>query len=88
MNKPAFSIILLLIVQGLNAQLKQKISTAIDRIEPACIEWRRQLHQYPELGYNEFKTAKLIAGHFDVRKNQVTIKSGAGGRLKLVQIDG
>jgi hypothetical protein len=29
----------------------------------------------------------LIAGHFGVRKAQVTVKSGASGRLKLIQID-
>lgn len=30
----------------------------------------------------------LIAGHFGVRKAQVVIKSGASGRLKLVQVKG
>ena len=29
----------------------------------------------------------LLAAHFKVRKAQVSIKSGASGRLKLVQID-
>jgi len=29
---------------------------------------------------------KLIAEHFSVRKAQVSIKSGASGRLKRVQI--
>ena len=28
----------------------------------------------------------LIASHFGLRKSQVTIKSGAAGRLKLVQL--
>ncbi|MGZ8552988.1 MAG: amidohydrolase [Chitinophagaceae bacterium] len=85
MNKPTLSIILLLIVQGLNAQLKQKISNAIDKIEPACIEWRRQLHQYPELGYNEFKTAKLIAGHLKklgLEVKESVAKTGVVGLLR------
>lgn len=85
MKKPAFSIILILFVQTLNAQLKQKISNSIDKIEPACIEWRRQIHQYPELGYNEIKTAKMIAGHLrkiglDVKEN--VAKTGVVGILK------
>ncbi|HEY0732814.1 MAG TPA: hypothetical protein VGD33_10385, partial [Chitinophagaceae bacterium] len=42
-------------------KLKEKISPAIDKIEPKCIEWRRQIHQYPELGNREFNTAKLVA---------------------------
>ena len=29
----------------------------------------------------------LVASHFKLRKAQVTIKHGAGGRLKLVQLD-
>jgi uncharacterized protein len=29
----------------------------------------------------------LIADHFSVRKAQVSIKSGASGRMKLVQIE-
>ncbi len=30
---------------------------------------------------------EVVAAHFGVRKAQVSIKSGATGRLKLVQID-
>jgi amidohydrolase len=45
------------------AQLSPKISSAIDKVERKCIAWRHQLHQYPELGNREFKTAKLIAEH-------------------------
>jgi uncharacterized protein (TIGR00251 family) len=29
----------------------------------------------------------VLAEHFGVRKAQITIKSGASGRMKLVQID-
>ena len=39
------------------------IQTATTKIESKCIDWRRQLHQNPELGNREFNTAKLIAGH-------------------------
>ena len=30
----------------------------------------------------------LVARHFGLRKAQVTIRSGASGRLKLVQVEG
>ena len=40
-----------------------KIETAINKIETKCINWRRNFHEYPELGNREFKSAKLIAGH-------------------------
>ena len=57
-----------------NAQLKQKIDAAIAKIEPKCIDWRRQLHKYPELGNREFKTSKLIAEH--LTKLGLEVKEG------------
>jgi amidohydrolase len=32
-------------------------------VEPKVIEWRRDIHQHPELGNREFRTAKLVAEH-------------------------
>lgn len=55
-------------------KLKEKISPAIDKIEPKCIEWRKQIHQYPELGNREFNTAKLVAAH--LRKLGIEVKEG------------
>ena len=56
------------------AQLQQKIAAAITKIEPHCIDWRRQIHQYPELANNEFKTSKLVADH--LRKLGLEVKEG------------
>ena len=43
------------------------IATAIDQavigVEAAVIEWRRDLHQHPELGNREFRTAGVVADH-------------------------
>jgi amidohydrolase len=39
------------------------INTAADKLEKKCIAWRRDLHQNPELGNREFRTAKIIADH-------------------------
>lgn len=85
MKKLAIGVMLILSLQELNAQIKQKLTQAIDKIEPKCIEWRRQLHQYPELGNREFKTAKLIASHLkalglEVKEN--VAKTGVVGILK------
>ena len=41
--------------------ITEQISSAADKIEAKCISWRRDIHQNPELGNNEFRTAKLIA---------------------------
>ncbi len=40
-----------------------KIDAAVERHRAAIIELRHQIHQNPELGNREFKTAQLVAGH-------------------------
>ncbi len=67
------------------AELNDKIVKAADRIEPKCLAWRHQLHQFPELGNHEYKTAKLVATHLrqlglDVQEN--VAKTGVVGILK------
>lgn len=39
------------------------INTSTAKIMPQVVEWRRHLHQYPELSNREFKTAKYIETH-------------------------
>src|SRR6187399_2517360 len=66
-------------------QLKEKIETAANKIESKSIEWRRDIHQNPELGNNEYRTAKKIADHLrtlgiEVKEN--VGKTGVVGILK------
>jgi len=46
---------------------RNSLAEAIDRaaaaIEPQLIAWRRDLHQHPELGNREFRTAGIVAAH-------------------------
>jgi amidohydrolase len=56
------------------AQVKEKIATAIDKIEPRCIAWRKDIHLHPELGNREFRTAKLVADH--LRQLGIEVKEG------------
>jgi amidohydrolase len=44
-------------------ELKQKIDALADQVEPKVIEWRRHLHENPELSNREFKTAEKVAKH-------------------------
>ena len=65
--------------------LRQKIKAASDRLEPKIIEWRRDIHQHPELGNYEIRTSGLIAKHLqslgiEVRTN--VAKTGIVGVLK------
>jgi len=49
------------IVFGQTGKLRTKIHLAADKIEQQVINWRRDLHEHPELGNNELRTAALIA---------------------------
>ncbi len=42
---------------------RQEIEQLAATQEPKLIAWRRDIHQHPELGNREFRTAKLVAEH-------------------------
>lgn len=67
------------------AQVKEKVYNGIDKIERQTIAWRKQIHENPELGNREFKTAKLVADHLRKLGLEVTegvAKTGVVGILK------
>lgn len=66
----------LIFAQKKNPDLTEKINIAADQIETKCIAWRRDIHQHPELGNNEYRTAKLIANH--LRSLGMEVKEGVG----------
>ena len=46
----------------LNAQSKEaQIQASVKEIEQKVIEWRRDIHQNPELGNREVRTAAFVA---------------------------
>jgi len=80
-----FSTLILLGIVQSQDKVTNAIELAVKKIEPKCIAWRRELHENPELGNREFKTAKLIAGHLrslgiDVKEG--VAKTGVVGILK------
>ncbi|MEP7228777.1 MAG: amidohydrolase [Ginsengibacter sp.] len=65
--------------------LRNKISKAADNIEPKVIAWRRDIHEHPELGNHEVRTAGIIAKHLQSLGIEVTTgvaKTGVVGILK------
>ncbi len=42
---------------------KQGLDPAFAAVEPKVIEWRRDIHQHPELSNREFRTAQKVAEH-------------------------
>ena len=62
-----------------------RISLAADKIESKCIAWRRDIHEHPELGNNEYKTAKLIADHLRTLGIEVKEKVGKTGVIGILK---
>jgi amidohydrolase len=64
---PFFTLITPLFLLALCGYGRQNQASAIDQkasaILPRLIEWRRHIHQNPELGNREFKTAEYVAKH-------------------------
>ncbi|MFN5326035.1 MAG: amidohydrolase [Bacteroidota bacterium] len=69
-----------------NAQtpVQSQIETKAKAISPKLIEWRRYIHQHPELGNREFKTQEYIANHLAKLGIEVTklAKTGVLGVLR------
>ncbi len=68
--------------------MSREIDAATAKLMPKVIEWRRHLHQYPELSNHEVKTAKFVEEHLrrlglEVRTG--IAKTGVVGILKGTQ---
>ena len=59
-------------------------SSALEELSDGA--WLARVASPPVDGKANAELVRLIAEHFGVRKAQVSIKSGASGRTKLVQI--
>ena len=43
--------------------VQSRIDDLATQVEAKVIAWRRDIHQYPELGNREFRTGQLVAEH-------------------------
>src|SRR5215211_8537846 len=43
--------------------IAKRIDDAASRIDAKVIAWRRDIHEHPELGNREVRTAKIVADH-------------------------
>ena len=59
----AFSLLTCAAQSNAQSGLKPAINGAADALESKVIAWRRDLHEHPELGNQEFRTAKIVADH-------------------------
>ena len=54
--------------------MSEEINAATKKIMPKVVEWRRHIHEHPELSNREFETAKFIEVH--LRKLGLEVKTG------------
>jgi amidohydrolase len=62
-----------------------QIAKKAEEIEPKVVSWRRDLHQNPELGNQEIRTAKMIADHLrslGIEVQEKVAETGVIGLLK------
>ena len=87
MKRSIFAAVLLLAfsVSGFATDLKGEADAATAKIMPQVIQWRRHLHQHPELSNREFNTSKLVAEQLrklGLEVRTVIAKTGVVGILK------
>jgi len=58
------------------SELSERISAAALKLEDKVIAWRRDIHEHPELSYQETRTAALAAEH--LRTLGIEVKTGVG----------
>jgi amidohydrolase len=46
-----------------SSELHARIDAAAEAVNDRVVAWRRDIHQHPELGNREFRTAQLVAEH-------------------------
>ena len=65
-----------LAAQGANA-LRADIDRLTAKVQPKVVSWRRDIHQHPELSFQETRTAQLVATH--LRALGMEVRTGVGG---------
>src|SRR5690554_1721387 len=65
--------------------LEQQIRKDIASIESQLIEWRRDIHQHPELGEQETRTARLVAEHLEKLGLEVQTEVGRTGVVGILK---
>ena len=78
--------------------LRDAVNQRAREIEPQVVTWRRDIHEHPELGNREFRTAALVAEHLerlgmDVRREVghtgvvATLRGGRPGPVVALRAD-
>ena len=66
-------------------KLAERIDQCAKATEKKVLEWRRQIHQHPELSNREFETAAMVAKHLEELGLQVRTEVAHTGVVGLLQ---
>ncbi|WP_424501604.1 amidohydrolase, partial [Robiginitalea sp.] len=70
-----------------NKDYSEAVSKKADQIEQKVIDWRHDIHQNPELGNREVRTAALVAEHLESLGIDVQTKVGVTGVVGILKGD-
>jgi amidohydrolase len=85
MRKAGFFIFLIGLGQLVTAQSNTVLEQQIKLVYPKLIEWRRYIHEHPELSNREYKTAAYIANHLKSLGLEVQTGVGKTGVVALLK---
>ncbi|HSD68869.1 MAG TPA: DUF167 domain-containing protein, partial [Woeseiaceae bacterium] len=68
-------------------QVTVKPNSRVSQLEESDGTWIARVKSPPVNGKANREMLSLIAAHFGVPRSRVAIKSGAGARIKRVQVD-
>jgi len=75
-------------MQTVRLRIKVKPNTQVSSLEQVLDgTWVARLKAPPIAGKANKELVALVAEHLGCRKSAVTIKAGAGGRMKLVEVE-
>ena len=59
------------------SRLADELDRRVTAVNPQVVAWRRDIHEHPELGMQETRTAALVAAH--LRTLGMEVRTGVGG---------
>ena len=68
--------------------MREWIRGEADELLPKLVEWRRDFHRHPELGFQEVRTAGVVAAHLQGLGLEVSTGVGKTGVVAMVEPDG
>lgn len=65
----------------------ESFKRAAEALQPKLVEWRRDFHMHPELGFEEVRTAGIVADHLRGLGLEVSTGVGKTGVVAMVEPD-